>query len=93
MLNIAAKMILGVITGKLRIKTIKNLLRSTNNGGAISKVCAGYPGTPNGFDAWADKAEAAWTACGSMAETVHALVFLYPATALGFIVKHLKIWL
>ena len=72
MLRIAARMVLGVITGRLRIKTIRSLLKSMNDGGAISKVYAGYPETPDGFDAWAARAEAAWAACGSMAEAAKA---------------------
>ena len=72
MLNIATKMLLGVITGKVRIKTIKSLLRSMNDGGAVSKVYAEYPETPDGFEAWAARAEAVWAACGSMAEAAKA---------------------
>ena len=73
MLRIAARMVLGVITGRLRIKTIRSLLKSMNDGGAISKVYADYPETPDGFEAWAAKAEAAWAACGSSSSGMPAV--------------------
>ena len=68
----AAVMLLGVVTGKVRIKTIRSLLKSMGDGGAVSKVYADYPETPEGFDEWVRRADAAWAACGSMAEAAKA---------------------
>lgn len=69
MARTAAVMVLGVITGKVRIKTIRSLLKSMGDGGAVSKVYADYPETPSTFDQWVKRADAAWAACGSMAES------------------------
>ena len=72
MARTAAVMLLGVVTGKVRIKTIRSLLKSMGDGGAVSKVYADYPETPEGFDEWVKRADAAWAACGSMAEAAKA---------------------
>lgn len=66
--TMGAKMLWGVLTGKLRVRTIGALLRSMRNGGAVKAHYDRYPATPEGFDAWAHKADALWARIGSMAD-------------------------
>jgi digeranylgeranylglycerophospholipid reductase len=68
MLRMAAVMAGGVITGKVRIRTIRSLLNGMNNGNAVLKLYSEYPETPGGFDAWVKRADALWSKCGSMAD-------------------------
>jgi len=68
MLRMAAVMIGGVMTGKLRVSTIRSLLRGMTNGGRAEALYAEYPAEEAGYDAWAGRAEEFWKACGSMAE-------------------------
>ena len=48
-----------LFSASLRIKTIKSLLKSMNDDSAISKVYAGHPEPPDGFEVRVAKAEAA----------------------------------
>ena len=73
MVKMAALMVWGVLTGKVRVKTIQSLLKSMSDGGAVSAIYAAYPQTPEGFEAWCEKADAAWAACPSMAEAAKAV--------------------
>ena len=58
----------GILTGKVRVSTIRALLRSMKNGAQAEKLYAEYPASEAGFDAWVLRAEKFWRACGSMAE-------------------------
>jgi electron-transferring-flavoprotein dehydrogenase len=73
MLKMIGVMAWGVISGKLRIKTIQSLLKGMKNGGAVSALYAEYPETPEGFEAWVQKADAVWKQCGSMADVIGSL--------------------
>lgn len=62
------KMMGGVLTGRLRVKTIKALLRSMKNGDVIKAYYDQYPMTPEGFTEWAKQADTLWQEIGSMAD-------------------------
>lgn len=66
--SMAAKMLWGVFTGKLRIKTICALLKALKNGNQIAEIYSKYPEREEGFETWVQQADATWRACGSMAE-------------------------
>jgi hypothetical protein len=66
----ALKMFGGVITGRLRVSTIRALLKAMSNGNKVSALYEAYPETPQGFDDWCSRADAVWTSCGSMADTL-----------------------
>lgn len=70
MIAMGFKMVYGLIFGKVRLKTIKTLLKSMKNGDQITKIYAQYPQSPEGFPEWVVKADEAWKACGSMADLV-----------------------
>jgi digeranylgeranylglycerophospholipid reductase len=69
-LGMAVKMLGGVLTGNLRLKTIRSLLRAMKNGGKISEHYANYPATPQDFHLWVRKADEIWQECGSMADAL-----------------------
>lgn len=68
MVAMGFKMIIGVLTGKITVKTIKVLLNSMKNGDRITKIYTEYPETKEGLASWVEKADAAWKKCGSMAD-------------------------
>ncbi len=70
--RIGGCMALGVVTGKVRLRTIRRLLKALSDGGRISAVYADYPASPEGFGPWARRADRAWASCGSMAEAARA---------------------
>lgn len=68
LINIALKMCGGILTGRLRIKTIASLLKAMRNSGKISDLYSQYPSSPDNFESWKTKADALWAKCGSMAD-------------------------
>ncbi len=68
MAAIAVKMLWGVVTFRIRIKTILSLLTAMGNGDTISKLYAEYPAEAAGFEAWRVRAEAAWARTPGMAD-------------------------
>jgi len=68
LLRMAAVMAGGVLTGKLRVSTIRSLLNGMRNGSRAEALYASYPADEPGYDAWVNRAEAFWKSCGSMAE-------------------------
>lgn len=71
--RIGGCMALGVVTGRVRLRTIRRLLKALSDGGRISAVYADYPDSPEGFGPWARRADKAWASCGSMAEAARAV--------------------
>ena len=67
-LHMAAVLLGGVLGGKVRLCTIRSLLRSMRNGARAEKLYAKYPASEEEFDAWVLRAERFWKECGSMAE-------------------------
>lgn len=68
MLRMVFVLLRGILTGKVRVSTIRSLLRSMKNGARAEALYADYPASEAGFDAWVLRAEAFWKKCGSMAE-------------------------
>jgi hypothetical protein len=67
-------MMAGILTGQLRVSTIKKLLSSTKNGTIIKAHYAAFPGTPAGFEEWGKKADDLWGSVGSMADNIDCSV-------------------
>ena len=67
-LRYARVLLRGVIGGKVRLSTIRQLLRSMKNGARAEKLYADYPETEAGFDVWVSRAETFWRECGNMAK-------------------------
>ncbi len=68
MLRMVLVLLGGIITRKVRVSTIRSLLRSMKNGARAEKLYADYPNSEADFDAWVLSAEKFWRECGSMAE-------------------------
>jgi len=68
MLNMAFKMLGGVLSGRLRVSTIRSLLSGMKNGGRAEALYAEYPETEAGYAAWTKRADEFWRSCGSMAD-------------------------
>ena len=70
MVTMGFKMLLGVLTGRLRISTIRALLKSVSDSGRIAKQYDRFPATPEGFEAWKCEADEAWARCTNMAQAL-----------------------
>jgi digeranylgeranylglycerophospholipid reductase len=68
MVNMALKMLGGILSGHLKMKTIKTLLKGMKNSERIQKLYATYPAKPDNFEKWVKTADALWKECGSMAD-------------------------
>ncbi|MDD4311026.1 MAG: hypothetical protein PHW41_00930 [Eubacteriales bacterium] len=68
MLGMVLILLGGILTRKVRVRTIRALLRSMKNGAQAEALYAEYPASEAGLDEWVLRAEAFWQKCGSMAE-------------------------
>lgn len=72
--RMATKMMGGILTRRLRISTVRALLRAMGNGDKLSALYKAYPDTPEGFSAWCQQADALWQQCGTMADALMTAV-------------------
>lgn len=72
--GMAAKMLGGILTRRLRVSTVRALLRAMGNGDKLSALYKAYPDTPAGFPAWCQRADALWQQCGTMADALMTTV-------------------
>lgn len=69
-LSLVGKVLVGVLGGKIRAYTIKNLLSSVLKAGKIKKHYKAFPSSPKKFEAWVEKANMLWEKAGSMADNI-----------------------
>lgn len=69
-LQMALKMLGGVLAGRLRISTIQALLKAMGDSGRITALYERYPETPEGYAAWKQEADAEWSKCSNMVEAL-----------------------
>ncbi|HPF43026.1 MAG TPA: hypothetical protein PLP02_05990, partial [Bacillota bacterium] len=62
------KIVWGIMTFKLRFKTIKSLLNGMKSGDKISALYDRYPETTEGFAVWKEEADKLWKSSGSIAD-------------------------
>ncbi len=67
--HIISGIIKGITTGKIKAKTIKNLLTALSNSGKVTKLYDTYPEKYDGFAEWRQKAEALWSQIGKVSDT------------------------
>ena len=67
--HIIGGIIKGITTGKIKAKTIKNLLTALSNSGKVTKLYDTYPENYDGFAEWKQKAEALWSQIGKVSDT------------------------
>ncbi len=69
-ISMGLKMAGGVLAGKLRISTIKALLKAMGDGDRVTAHYKAFPESPDGFAAWCKQADELWATCGSMVEAL-----------------------
>jgi len=70
MLSLGTKVLIGTITGKIRFKTVKSLLKAVTVAAALEKHYKAYPEHPQDFDSWQERAKTLWEKAGSMADSI-----------------------
>jgi flavin-dependent dehydrogenase len=70
LVGMALKLLWGVVTFQVRIRTIRSLLTAMKNGDRITALYAKYPESAEGFDAWVAEADATWAKTPGMADVV-----------------------
>ncbi len=68
--NLVLALLGGVLKGEFSPRAFRNLVSATLKGAALERHYRNYPATPDGYAAWAKKAEKLWKRAGSMADTV-----------------------
>lgn len=68
--SMAFTMLGGVLSRRLRVQTVKALLRAMKNGDRVTAHYNAFPETLDGFEDWCKKADAIWDECGSMADHI-----------------------
>ncbi len=63
----------GILTGvakkKIRVSTVKKIVKGLMQSGEVGKHYDNYPETPENFSQWKEKADALWNEIGSLADT------------------------
>ncbi len=67
-LSTVAKVLGGVICGKIKPRTISQLLASIIDAGKIKKHYQKFPACPDNFDRWKQKSDKLWNKIGTMAD-------------------------
>ncbi|MFH0993313.1 MAG: hypothetical protein V1761_03070, partial [bacterium] len=70
MIQMALRLIWGVLTFRVRIRTITALLKAMKNGEIITNLYAGYPDRAEDFDAWVQRANEVWAKTPGMADVI-----------------------
>lgn len=58
----------GVVTGKLRVSTVKEIVKGLLQNISLTKLYDEYPETPDGYREWKAKADKIWADIGKMAD-------------------------
>lgn len=69
-LELVGKIIGGVIKGKIRISTVKSLLKGVMVAGNLEKHYKAYPNNPADYNKWVEKSEILWKKAGTMADKI-----------------------
>ena len=67
--EIIGGIIKGIAKGKIRVSTVKNLLKGLKQSGDVGKLYDNYPAEFKGFESWKKQADALWDEIGSLADT------------------------
>lgn len=69
-LALVFKVLGGVISGNIRLSTVKNLLKSVLKAGELKKHYKAFPSSQATYKAWTQKANMLWEKAGSMADNI-----------------------
>lgn len=72
------KVIVGVLSGNISVKSVRNLLKGVLCGMKLKSHYKNYPASPDYYEKWAEKAEKLWTKTGNMADVVEKLEKQFP---------------
>ena len=67
-LKIVLFVVVGIITGHIKVSEIKSILEGLINSGKLTEHYEKFPETPEGFDAWVKEAEALWSKAGKLSD-------------------------
>lgn len=67
-LKIVVFVIVGIVTGHIKVAEIKSILEGVINSGKLTAHYEKYPDTPEGFEAWAKEAEELWKKAGKLSD-------------------------
>ncbi|MDE6302360.1 MAG: hypothetical protein K2M36_02070 [Clostridia bacterium] len=68
-MSIVGGIIKGILSGKIKVSTVKRILKGLNQSTKIGKLYDNYPATPAELPAWKAKADALWQEIGSAIDT------------------------
>ena len=71
LIHIAFVLLGGIISGQVRIKTIRALLKGLKISGMIENHYANYPEKITDYETWVQTADMLWQKCGSMADNIN----------------------
>lgn len=69
-LSLVAKVVCGLLCGKIRARTVQSLIKSVLTAGKLKAHYRAYPASPDALPAWTEKAELLWKKAGSMADII-----------------------
>ena len=72
-LQLVAKVVGGVLSGNIRVRTVKNLLRGIWYATLLKAHYKKFPKTPAKYAKWAAKADRIWRATGNMADVTEKM--------------------
>ena len=67
-LKIVLFIVVGIVTGNVKIAEIKSILEGLVNSGKLTAHYEKYPETPEGFEAWVKEAELLWKKSGKLSD-------------------------
>lgn len=65
---LVGKVMAGALTGNLRLKTVRNLMRGILCATLLKGHYRRFPRAPGGFAKWVEKCDRLWAKCGNMAD-------------------------
>ena len=70
--SMIGKLLVGLLTGKISLSTLRKLMDASSIGEKIEQHYLAFPTAPEGLAEWAAQAEALWAKAGSMADVAEA---------------------
>jgi len=72
-IKLVFKVLGGVLSGNIKIATVKSLMNGTMIAAKLQKHYKKFPKTPKHYEKWCKKANKLWVKCGSIADCVEKL--------------------
>lgn len=72
-LQLVGKIIVGIISGNISVKSVKNLLKGILYATKLKAHYRKFPSSADGYSKWAAKADKLWKATGNMADVTEKM--------------------